>query len=380
MVTHVEAQETTFFKKLQNKADLDLRDNRGKHHCVALVLLGLILALLRHRDGSLSSIHRSMKNHHAKISLILGIDNERVVSRSHLPRLLAKINRKAFEELLFEFAQIELPEFGKQWFAGDGKELCGSIDKGDKRGEVLTQIVRHEDGLAIGHAFYNGTKESEKPCLKQLVEQTGIHKQNLTADALHLYPEMTEMIHQAGGTFLIGVKDNQKELHEDMKAHARSFKPTKEDKTVDKGHGRLDVREYACFDLSEEYFEDRWAKSGFSSLIQVKRSRTDLKTNKSSHETAYYISNGETEIAGQFFTAVRRHWSVEVNNNHRDVSLKEDSLRTKLKPVTTILASLRTLALKVLKLYNPKNMVALMQQFQDDFDFFIEQLQKIKFL
>ena len=32
--------------------------------------------------------------------------------------------------------------------------------------------------------------------------------------------------------------------------------------------------------------------------------------------------------------AIRKHWSVEVNNHIRDVTLKEDSLKTQIKPVT----------------------------------------------
>jgi len=37
MTTHDKAQETTFYEKLRNKSGLDLRDNRGKRHNLALV-------------------------------------------------------------------------------------------------------------------------------------------------------------------------------------------------------------------------------------------------------------------------------------------------------------------------------------------------------
>ena len=134
MTTHVIEQETTFYEDLQKCEDIDLRDNRGKRLDLGLVLLGVILAMLRYRDGTLSSIHRSMVNNQAKLCEALGIDNKRVVSRSHLPRILTKVSRVAFEQLLFKYAKIELNEEQKQWFAGDGKELRGSIEKGDKRG------------------------------------------------------------------------------------------------------------------------------------------------------------------------------------------------------------------------------------------------------
>ncbi len=329
MPTHDTVQETTFYEELQNKEGLDLRDKRGKRHNLALVLLGVILALLRYRDGTLSSIHRSMENNQVKLCAALGVDNQKVVSRAHLPRLLGKVSRAAFEQLLSKYAKIELEGDEKKWFAGDGKELRGSIEKGDTRGEVSVQIVSHEDRAVVAQAFYNGTKESEKPCLQQLMEQSEVHSQKITADALHLHPAMTGSVHSASGIFIIGLKDNQRELLEDMIDHTEAFRPKTGHRTVDKGHGRLEIRKYSCFDVSGEYFESRWDKSGFSSLLRVERTRIVLKTNESSEETSYYISNGKAGNALEYFGAIRSHWSIEVKNHYRDVSLKEDQFRTK---------------------------------------------------
>lgn len=322
-------QETTFYEELKNHPELDLRDNRGKRLNLALVLLGVLIGLLRKRDGFLSSIQRSMANNQKHLCKALSIDYEQVVSRAHLPRILAKVQRKAFEDLLLKRYGIILNKQEKEWFSGDGKELRGSIEKGDKRGEVSVQIVRHQDRAIAGQAFYNGTKESEKPCLYNLVDRTAVKSQKITADALHLYPTMTELVHGSDGEFMIGLKSNQKELLDDMIGHTQVFKPKTEHQTIDKGHGRLEIRNYACFDVSEEHFEDRWKQSGFSSLLRVNRLRTVLKTNESSEETSYYISNGKAENALEYFEAIRNHWSIEVNNYCRDVSLKEDKLRTK---------------------------------------------------
>lgn len=373
-------QETTFYEDLQKSKDLDLRDNRGKRHNLCLVLMGLMLALLRKRDGGLSSIHRSMENNQEKTCESLGIDNEKVVSRSHLPILLGKVNRSVLENLLMKHYGIELEEEQKHWFAGDGKELRGSIEKGDNRGEVSVQIVSHADKAIVGQAFYNGSKESEKPCLKQLVQQTGVDKQCFTADALHLYPDMTEAIHQAGGVFVIGLKDNQKELLTDMIDHTEAFGSVAKNETVDKGHGRLEVRRYSCFDISEEYVESRWKDSGFSSFIRVDRTRTVLKTNESSKETSYYISNGKADNATGYFEAIRNHWAIEVNNHYRDVSLREDLFRTKKKPITQLMASIRTLVLELMRHWKPQNVIAQLERFQDDFDELIQALRRIRFL
>ncbi len=49
------------FKKLQNAEGLDLRDNWGEKHDLAVVLVGVTLAVLSNRDGNLSSIQRHLK-------------------------------------------------------------------------------------------------------------------------------------------------------------------------------------------------------------------------------------------------------------------------------------------------------------------------------
>lgn len=326
-------QETTFYEQVQKAEGLDLRDSRGKRHDLSFILLGVILGLLRKRDGNLSSIHRSMVNTHNKLCELLNIKVEKAVSRAQLPRILGKVNLEKFEELLFAHFSIELEREEKQWFAGDGKELRGSIEKSSRRGEALVQLVRHKDGAVLGQSRYNGEKESEKPCLRDLIKVEGVQDQKITADALHLNPTMTGMIEQAKGIFLIGLKNNQKELLADMIWHVKHHKPLVTYSTLDKGHGRLEQRHYYHFDVSKEYFDKRWKTTNFQSLFKVIRHRTLLKTGEHRQETAYYISNGkplnEDEAAVEYFDAIRNHWSVEVNNHVRDVTLSEDNLRTK---------------------------------------------------
>ena len=69
--------------------------------------------------------------------------------------------------------------------------------------------------------------------------------------------------------------------------------------------------------------------SGFSSLVKVERRRECVKNGKASEEIAYLISNGKAGTGEEYFKAIRRHWSVEVDNHARDVTLREDQLSTK---------------------------------------------------
>lgn len=310
----------------------------------------------------------------------LSIPPQVVVSRSHLPKVLHKVNLVAFEKLLFDNFGIELSEAEKEWFAGDGKELRGSIEKGDKRGQAIVQLVRHKDRQVLGQSFYNGKKESEKPCLQGLIEQTGVKNQKVTTDALHLNPSTTSPINQAGGLFLIGLKGNQKELHEAMKKYASKASPIDQIIEVEKGHGRVERRSYFHYDISELSFAERWEETNFKSLFKVKRERFICTTKKQSSEIDYYISNGEKSEKEDYFSAIRNHWSVEASNHVRDVTLKEDHLKTKEKPVSMVLAGLRTLTIKLLGLIKPKNMVAQLELFSDKFQDLLCWLRGINFI
>ncbi|WP_157558320.1 hypothetical protein [Microscilla marina] len=75
-----------------------------------------------------------MVNTHSALCTFLGIPEPPVVSRSHLPILLQKVDMEVFDYLLFTHYNFRLDPAEKQWFSGDGKELRGSIESGKKRG------------------------------------------------------------------------------------------------------------------------------------------------------------------------------------------------------------------------------------------------------
>lgn len=90
METLLGTKDTTFFELTKNTIGLDLRDNRGKRHCFSIVLLGVIIALYRCRDGNLSSIHRALTNKQVELCQALDIAYTPAVSRAQLPIILKK--------------------------------------------------------------------------------------------------------------------------------------------------------------------------------------------------------------------------------------------------------------------------------------------------
>lgn len=268
-----------------------------------------------------------------------------------------------------------------EWFSGDGKELRGSILKGDKRGDAIVQFASHQTRDIFSQAFYNGTKESEIPCIRQLLEDD-LGSQNITLDALHLNPETTSMIAKKGGHYLIGLKENQKELYDDMEKLSQTKKTTHSLNDEEKGHGRVSKWEYKSYEIGVEYFDERWNKSNFQTLVKVDRTSYDCKTKKESREASYYVSNLKTlnESKDVLFKAVRNHWKIETNNHVRDVTFKEDNLKTKETIISKILACGRTFAINTLNKKKLINMRAQLESFADDFQMLLRWLTEMKVL
>jgi len=69
-------KDISFFEELRTNEAIDLRDERGKSHNLALILVEFVLALLSNRDGNMSSIHRHMEAHHVRVCRFLGLEDE----------------------------------------------------------------------------------------------------------------------------------------------------------------------------------------------------------------------------------------------------------------------------------------------------------------
>ena len=100
-----DCKSTTFFEIIKNTEGLDLRDKRGKKHCFAVVILGVLIALFRDRDGNLPSIHRALTNTHSDFCSALGMEFSPPVSRAQLPIILKKRMSKFSQNFILIFLE-----------------------------------------------------------------------------------------------------------------------------------------------------------------------------------------------------------------------------------------------------------------------------------
>jgi predicted transposase YbfD/YdcC len=134
------------------------------------------------------------------------------------------------------------------------------------------------------------------------------------------------------GDFVLALKGNQGEFHEDVKLYLDSninkSRPNKFDfaEDIHGDHGRIETRRaWLCTDvdwLIERH--PKWKTVKGIAVIESER----LIGKKQSIERRYYITSHFTKDAKFINETVRSHWSVE-NNLHwqLDVSFDEDSCR-----------------------------------------------------
>jgi len=309
---------------------------------------------------------------------------KKTVSRSHLPILLGKVAVNELSTLILKYYGLCLCSQEKQWFASDGKELKGSILKGDKRGEAIVQLVSHKDRQVLCEHFFNGCKKSEVKALRALLELDQVATQKLSMDALHFKPKTLLPIAESGGVFLVGLKKNQKKLYHQMVDDCTDKKYLYQRRErPKKGHGRIEKRHYQCYDISKKEVAKRWQKMDFQTLIAVERRREIANTGKKTEQVGYFLSNlkvNNRQAADELFDAIRNHWQVEVNNYRRDCTLKEDKMRCTSTSTVQTMAVCRTLTIKLFQNSEVINKCELMDMFADNFKSGIKWLKKIKFL
>ncbi len=370
------ATTVTVFAALQQLPDP--RDNRGKRHDLAFVLCGVILAIMAGRSR-VSAIHRFLRNRVEWLrELTQAASAPGCISRAQLPRLLAQVEWATLQPLLRTHlgVQVESPAPG-EWIAIDGKALRGSP------GEQVVLARSHQSGCLLAHQPVSGPKRSEVTTVRALLAQPPLAGRKVTLDALHCNPLTTAAIHQAQGGYLIQVKANQSALRTAVQTLAAADLPLGTCQSIDKAHGRLEVRQAAFFSLVPLALPARWHRSGLSAVVRVERTTTHLPTAKQTQAVAYYLTNQEVRSGAAqaaLFTAIREHWSCEADNWLRDVTLQEDQVPVQHSTQAHVLGLLRSLVVGLFRKAHVGNMRALLDDLADSPSRFTQLLRQVGFL
>jgi predicted transposase YbfD/YdcC len=250
---------------------------------------------------------------------------------------------------------------GADVIALDGKTLRRSHDRrAGKEALHLVSAWASANRLVLAQVAV-ADKSNEITAFPQLLRQLALNGCLVTIDAMGCQTAIAAQIQEQEADYVLALKENQAELYEavaDSFALARrsGFAEHPADtwstwRQVNKGHGRLEVREHwvlsdpAVIAYLREQVAD-WPGLQAIGLVDAQRRFADGQVTQ---QTRYYLLSTPLS-AEQFGQAVRSHWGIE-NQVHwlLDVAFREDDSRVRLGDGAENFAILRRLALQLLK-------------------------------
>ena len=285
----------------------------------------------------------------------LGLPNG-IPSHDTFSDVFGRLKSEQFEDAFLGWVQAVMPSVSGQGIAIDGKTLRRSHDRRLDQGPI--QLV--SAWATANHLVLGQVKVDEKsneipaiPALLKLLELTGCV---VTVDAIGTQTEIVQAIVNQQADYTLALKENQGRLYGDVVATfdeadelAFAHVPHTYAKTVNKGHGRVEIRECWAIDRADyiQALRDWTNWPNLRSLIRIRAERR--LGDEVSVEDRYHISS----LPGQaqpLLATIRGHWGIE-NELHwcLDVAFREDDSRVRKGDGAENLAILRRLALNLLK-------------------------------
>ncbi len=272
-------------------------------------------------------------------------------------RVLAALDAEQFQACFLAWMGAVRAQTQGEIVAIDGKQLRHSYDKqSDKAAIHMVSAWATTNHLVLGQVKVD-EKSNEITAIPDLLRRLDLAGCLVTIDAMGCQTDIARLITDRGSDYLLALKGNQSNLHDDVillfddleESGFRAYTYTY-DKTVEKDHGRIEIRH--CWTISDpELIRFLRGADRFSDLNTVVRVRTERYVgDKCTLEDRHYIASPVSMTATEALAASRTHWQVE-NSLHwvLDIAFREDDSRVRKGNGPQNLAVLRHIALNSLK-------------------------------
>jgi predicted transposase YbfD/YdcC len=238
---------------------------------------------------------------------------------------------------------------GRLVIAADGKAVRGAKGKNGKAPHLVAALA-HGIGAVLGQVAAD-SRSNEIPAvrepLKAFADLTGTV---LTTDALHARHDTAQAVPARHADYVMTIKANMPALYSQLKK--LPWKDVPAFSHVTKDHGRRARR------TVKAVLAPAW--TDFEGAAQVARvRRTVTRKGKKTVEVVYVITSDADADAATLAAWIQGHWHIE-NKLHwvRDVTYQEDKSLVRTGNAPRVTASLRSLAISLLRLDGHANIAA----------------------
>jgi predicted transposase YbfD/YdcC len=232
----------------------------------------------------------------------------------------------------------------------DGKTIRASADaRKNKKAAHIVSAWAATNRLVLGQIAC-GEKSNEITAIPKLLELLELRGCIVTIDAMGTQKKIAERIIEEGADYILPVKENQPQLHGDIKLlfETENLEGFETAETIEKSHGRYETRKlFITRDIDWLDPEGNW--KGLSGIGMLISTQQEIGKEVVQRSVEYLIFSMTDATAEQILSAKRSHWSIE-NALHwtLDVSYNEDQSRARAKNAAIIFNVMRHLSLNLL--------------------------------
>ncbi len=278
-----------------------------------------------------------------------------IPSHDTFTRLFAALDPEAFSHCFLSWVHATVAHTEGAIIAVDGKIARRSHDRG--AGKVAIDMVSawaSANGVVLGQRA-TGEKSNEITAIPALLDLLLLRGCIVTIDAMGCQTAIAQKVIEKGADYVLALKENHDTLYHEV---AHLFADATETggadytidaaKTVDGGHGRVEIRRYWTISDAETLAHldpnNEWV--GLRSIGMVEAERREKDT--VSRERRYYLTS--LVDAATFGRAVRGHWGIE-NGLHwiLDMAFREDESRVRTGHGAENMIVLRHMVVNLLK-------------------------------
>jgi predicted transposase YbfD/YdcC len=247
--------------------------------------------------------------------------------------------------------------------AVDGKALKGSARLTAARRHLLSAVTH---GLVVTLAQAEvGAKTNETTHFRPLLAPLDLTDAVVTFDALHsVKANISWLVETKNAHYIAVIKTNQPTAHGQLAALPWRDIPVQHT-TSATGHGRRESRSIKTCGIADELGGIAFPHARLAIRVHRRRKQTDKRETRESVYAVTSLDTHQTSPA-DLATAIRGHWGVENSSHHiRDVTFAEDASTVHTGTAPRAMATLRNLAIGVLKTLGADNIAKTTRAIRD---------------